>query len=356
MLSGYCRAQSHALVLVSAEGKKMTVYVNRQKINERPEAIVKAYHIESGKQWIEVKFHEDELSNFSDTILIDPKSKSVNQEYTFAVSCINKKDKCHYQLKYIAVTDLSGPEKLMLPKAPIEKKPLQDSVIYGNLYSIKNKHLIFFKHFDTHLKQNDTLLSEDDVVFLQQLIENTNDQQLKYEYLMSAIENNAYSVEQAKKILGLFLSELDKLKASKEMYNHLTDPEHAKDLMESFKYKSVQQDYESYLKEQLEIDNESKSLCLQVPDEKAFQDILNEIKEVHNEADKMKQIKKKLSAQCFSCAQVDQMLMQLVHDRDKFDLLKLAYKHIKDKENFHLLENTLQFQETKNEFKQYFIR
>lgn len=355
MLSVYSQAQSHALVLVSSEGKKMTIYINQQKINEWPEAIVKAYHIESGKQCVEVRFNEDEHSNFTDTILIDPKERNVNQEYTFAVSCISKKDKCHYQLKYIAMADLSGPEKPILPKAPIEKKPLMDSVIYGNLYSVKNKQVFFFKH-SYHSSPNDTLFSAEDLFFLTQLIESENDQQSRYNDLMLTIENNFYSVQQAGEILKLFSSELDKLKAAKLAYAHFTDPQHAKDLTEVFKYVSVQQDYENFLKEEFEIKKDGKRYCNDVLNDMAFKNNLNEIKEAKNEVEKMKVIKKQLADQCFSCKQVDQMLMQIIHDRDKFEILKQAYKHIKDKENFYQLDNTLQFQETKNEFKQYFIR
>lgn len=349
--------QSNTLVVFSAAGKRFLLTLNGEAINSVPQSNVKAFSIGPGRQHLRVDFREDkDQAVLVDSFVIGRHEKYADKEFTYALTDELKNGHIVHTLHFVTVSDTSGPEKPHVPQAPKEIVPLVDNSIYGILYQAKNNKPVFFDHYDDDNRTCDTALSDKDLAYLDHLLSKTNDIEAKYNDVMQTIRNNCYSTQQLKRLVTLLPLELDKLKACKEGYWHLTDRQHAPDLSSALVYKTLQEDYQNYLDELASIDKQQQMKCTDPMTPSEFEKLTATIKAAPYENDRVRIAKKQVVKNCLSTGQLRDVAGLFTHDRDKLDLIKATYRVVTDKPNFYKLSDVFLFSETKEEFNKYFSK
>ena len=339
-------AQTNSLVVFSPIGDIFQLTVDGTLINKTPDANVKAIDLTAGWHHLEVKlFRKEKETWFKDSILIRSEEKYVNKEFTY-VLVEDKK----IQLKFISVSELSGPEKPPIPDAPKEVVPLVDNSLYGNLYKAKNNKPVFFNHYNPLTSTCDTLLTEKDLKYAFNLLSKCNDTQSQFVYLNQIIENNCLSVNQLTSLLLILPMDMDRLSSAKLAYFHITDKEHAKFILEVFKYPAMKESYLDFMKEQENKVKQKNRNCSEPISDKQFGEVLSKIKNTTHETDKFKLAKKIIVEHCLSTTQIKQITPFFTHDREKLDFLVSACNVLTDKENIKLLVSEFQSSEVKEEF------
>lgn len=349
--SSICIAQTNSLVVFSESGKPLLLLLDGKSINKTYEANIKALRVSQGKhqlQLIQVKNGIETI--YKDSIIIGTTEKFLNKEYTFVLTEDAAKKET---LRFKSISELSAPEKPIVPEAPKEKVPLVDSSIYGNLYqAIKNKP-VFYNHYQSKTKTCNYNLTEKDVLYAQQLIKNCNDPDQQYKYLVEITEKNCFTCEQYKQLLPFIPIDLDKLTASKMAYSHLIDKENSKLLSSSFKYKSMQETYTAFLKEQSDLKNQAIRNCSTEVNEPVFKELIVKITEQHSEYDKWKLSKAFVIDHCISTMQAKQIAALFLHDREKIDFFEATYNSLTDKPQAYKLAEELQSASDKEQYLQF---
>lgn len=342
---------NHNLVVISEDGKKITLYVNDQKINETPQVDVKAFSLGEGTQKIRVEF-EDNAAPLVDSIHIKSIEKYNNKEFVYAIRVRGKGGAAKRELVFVSVSDLSGPEVPVVPAAPVYVH-VKDNNLYGNLYRSKDDKPIFFENYNAEKKECSVKLDEKDLEYAVNLVNKTNDKEKKFRYAEASILKNCYTVPQLSVLLNLLDSEMDKLKLSKSAYTHLLDPANAKKVEDVFKYPVFRQDYNNFLQEIGNAQHQVGMNCTVAVSEPAFISLLSAIKKAPYEYERLKVAKEEAVNHCFSTAQVKRILEIFTHDREKLEFSKSAYAVVIDKQNYASLESMFQFSESKSEFKKF---
>lgn len=349
--------QSNTLVVFSATGKRFLLSLNGETINSTPQTNVKAFSLEPGRQRLRVDFREDkDQTVLVDSFVIGRHEKYADKEFTYALTDELKNGRVVHALHFVTVGDTSGPEKPHVPQAPKEIAPLVDNSVYGILYQAKNNKPVFFDHYSDDNRTCDTVLSDKDLVYLDHLLSKTNDIEAKYNDVMQTIRNNCYNTQQMKRMVALLPLELDKLKACKEGYWHLTDRQNASDLSTSLLYKTLQEDYQNYLDELASIDRQQQMTCTDPMAPAEFEKLTVIIKAAPYENDRLRIAKKQVTKNCLSTGQLRDVASLFTHDRDKLELIKATYRVVTDKSNFYKLSDVFLFSETKDEFNKYFSK
>lgn len=350
-------AQRNSLVVFSATGKRFILRVNSEQINKIPQSNVKAFDLNIGKQYLLVEFKEDQdQSVLRDSIIIGSEEKYADKEFTYALTDDEKNGHSLHRLHFITVNDTSGPREPNVPEVPREIVPLIDNSIYGILYQAKNNKAVFFDNYNDTTRNCDRALGDKEIRYLRQLMDKSNDPEIKYNEVMQTIRNNCYNTFQLKQLVPLLTTELDKLKVCKEAYWHLTDRQNARTMTDVLVYKTIQEDYLGYLGDLANIEKQQQLKCTTPVGDAAFKAIVDNINAAVYENEKIKVAHKQLVNNCLSTDQVIQLMGLFVHDREKLDFAKYAYRIVTDKDNFYKLQDSFLFKETKEEFNKYFSR
>jgi hypothetical protein len=346
-------AQDNTLVVFSADGSPITLYVNDIKINSSPQSNIKAFDISFGWQYLKIELTKDgKIVQFQDSVKIKQGEKFNNREYTFSLVNTDK----GLKLKFISITEISGPKMIEIPEAPKEKDPNIDNSKYGIVYRAKNNKPDFFENYNADTQNCDTSLTDYDVEYAVRLFKKVNDKEALTRYITKVIANNCYTTKQAFTILDNLTLEMDRLNISKMAYYHLSDKENAKILENLFKYLSIKESYQNFLKEISDVEKQKALNCkTAIPDAK-FQTIYLKVKSTPYDYEKIKEVKKQLVGNCLNTKQLVKLSDFFHHDREKLELFKHAYFVTVDKENFLSLENELQFQESKTDFSNFYSK
>jgi hypothetical protein len=144
--------------------------------------------------------------------------------------------------------------------------------------------------------------------------------------------------------------ELEKLKLAKKANNHLTDKVNEKSIVSVFKFKTMSEDYLSFLN-QLTAEKNQKSLHCNTPvSESLFNDLYVQVIKGKYEHDKYDNAKKIVLQNCFTTSQIKKIVEIFSHDREKLELAKMAFPVAVDKENYKSMSDTFMFSENKNDF------
>ena len=337
------------LVIVSENGKRFILYVNDEKINNEPQADVKAFNISEGWCRLKAEFENDNIV-ISDSIRIKAFEKNNNKEITYSIKQNNNKSG---KFSFVSIGELSGPKTPRVAEAPIDKGPVIDNTVYGNLYKAVQNKPVFFKNYNDSLKSCTVQLNDKDIKIAVNLVTKTNDFQNKYNYVELTVDLNCYTTSQLIQLLNLLDIEMDKLKLVKRSYSHIKDKDNAKKITEIFKFKSMKEEYDYFLKEVGNAEHQKNLHCAVAISDETLKGIIEAIKKAPYENDKIKVAKEKVVNNCFNTQQIEKLLGIFNHDREKMDLAKSAYAVTVDKENYKILVENFEFNENKKEFLQF---
>lgn len=337
------------LVVLQPEGKKLLLFVNDTKINEVPQAIVKATGLAEG--WCKLKAElPEENRTVMDSIRIKGIEKYSNKEITLSLTDILKDGKKSLKFEFISIGEKSGPIKPVVPELPVYLSELTENAVFGNLFQITRNKPEYFKNYDSTSGKCNLVLSDKDIEYHNNLIKKTNDFTDRLKFTEKAIMRNCYSSASLIQLLNTLEIEMDKLKLSKKAYFHLTDKENAQSVVAAFKFKSMSEDYENFLKDIAEEKKQKEMNCsIPVIDAK-FNEIYLFLVKIKYEHDKIAVAKKQAHHYCFTSQQVKKMVDLFTHDREKLELAKTAYNSVTDKANYKILTECFMFSENKNEF------
>lgn len=340
------------IVVISPTGKKITLYVNDNKVNNEPQAIVKVFDISEG--WCKLKAEfSDENCAVIDSIRIKPIEKYNGKEITLSISesfvCGKKAGK----FEFISIGEKSGPKQPIVPELPVYLSAITENAVFGNIFQIKNNQPDYFKNFDSIAGKCGTSLNEKDIEYHVNLLLKTNDFSNRYKYTEKAVLYNCYSVTILTKLLNTLEIEMDKLKLAKRAYNHLTDKENSKLLGSAFKFKSMAEDYSDFLKGLAATEFQKNLVCDKAINDAEFITLYQSIVQVKYEYDKIVVAQKAVQKKCLSSAQAKKLVDIFSHDREKLELAKSAYISITDKENYKLLADCFLFSENRKDFLNY---
>lgn len=341
------KAQNGTLVFVSESGNPFILSLNQKLINNDAQSNVKVFGVESGKQIIEIiETINETVYKLNDSIIISGDPKFHYKEFTFGVSLVKNKLK----LRFISMTEISGPEKPIIPEAPKETVPLVDNSLYGNLYQAKENKPIFFNNYDDTLGACKIDLTEKELSYALNLLKKAKDEESKLKHLNAILEYNCYTCQQIKQLLELLPLEMDRLNSAKLAYLHITDKQNITTLITVFKYQSLKDSYSDFLKDQENIVKQKNLKCSTPITKNQFDDLFTKIKNGGHEHEKIIVAKRLLVNVCISTAQAKSIAQLFTHDRETLEFMKSAYYILTDKENAKDLTTEFQFSETKDEF------
>ena len=182
----------------------------------------------------------------------------------------------------------------------------------------------------------------------------TNDLERRANYTTQVVQNNCYTVAQLQELISYCTIELDKLRMCKEGYWHLVDKQNASKLKGALIYKSIQEDFESYLDDIAAVETQQKMNCKTESSAEKMKQVMETLKAAAYENDKLKVAKQQLTGNCFSCEQIRQMAALFHHDRERMEFVKMSYRVATDKTEFYKLSDVFDFAETKDEFNKLF--
>lgn len=349
--TAYSQIVNNNLVIISESGNRFILYVNNEKINTESQAEVKAFNISEGWCKLKVEFEKNNIVA-TDSIRIKPIEKNNNKELTYSIRQNAKTHKFHF----VSIGELSAPKTPVVAVAPIDRGPVIDNTIYGNLYKAENNKPVFYKNYIDSLKSCKVDLDDTDIKHAINLVIKTNDIENKYRYVEYTVDQNCYTTDQLFQLLNLLEVEMDKLKLVKRGYPHLKDKANAKKLEEVFKFKSMKEDFGYFLKEVANTEHQHGLHCAVAVSDEKLDEIISAIKKAPFEPDKIKIAKEKVVSNCLNTAQVEKLMQVFTHDREKMELAKSAYAVTVDKDNYKVLVENFQFSENKTEFLQFIAK
>jgi hypothetical protein len=328
-------------IVVLSKGKKFTLYVNGEKVNEQPEVNVKAFNISEG--WCKLKAELENGPVISDSIKIKAIAKNTNKEITYTIDEDKKK------FVFVSMSDRSAPKTPPVPEPPYTG-PVVDNNTYGNLYKAENGKPVFFFNYNDSIKACTVELNDKDILYGLNLINNTNDIQNRYNYIEYTVDRNCYTTQRIIQVLNKLDIELDKLKLSKRAYPHLTDKKNAAQMKSIYKFKSVGEDFDRFIIELANAEHQLKLNCKEAIGEAQLQDVIARIKKSQYEPERLEIAKQQVINNCYSTSQIEKLIQLFGHDREKMELAKSAYAVTIDKDNYKNLVDNFQFSENKTDF------
>lgn len=342
-------SQTRSLVIFSANGHVFDLIVNNNQITTVPQSNVKVFQLLPGWQRIKIsQFVRTQKYVYIDSILLSDDPKYNHKEFTYVVSEHNGK----ITLSFKSVSDRSGPFIPEIPEAPKKTNLTVDDICYGNLYCVNKHKLLFLNHYNPKTSICSMTLDDKDVDIAVKLFK-TVDEETMLRYCQQIIQVNCYNTTQLELLLEGFTMELDRLKMTKQAYDHLIDKDNASLLAAMFGYPTVKETYLNFLREEEQKTKQKQLQCQQPVSDNVFNEIMINIKKGHYEHDKLNIAKQLLLKHCVSSIQTKKMAALFVHDREKLELFKSAYYVLTDKENAADVADELLFPETKKEFLQF---
>lgn len=349
--TSFSQVLNNNLVILSENGNRFTLSVNGEKINNEPQANVKAFNISEGWCKLKVEFEKDNVV-FSDSIRIKPIEKYNNKEITYSIIQNSKTSK----FSFVSIGELSAPKIPKVAEAPVDLGPVIDNNLYGNLYKSNDNKPSFFKNYNDSSRTCIVELTNAEINYAIDLVKKSNDLQNKYKYVEIIINQNCYTASQLTALLNLLALEMDKLKLVKLGYAHVKDKNNMAGISEIFKFKSMKEDYVQFLKDVANSEHQQKLNCSVAVTNETFSEILSAVKKTQYENDKVKVAKDKLVFNCVNTQQIQLLMDVFNHDREKMELAKAAYPVTVDKDNFKILVENFQFSENKNDFLKLFSK
>ncbi len=347
--SSYSQVVNNNLVVVSENGNRFVLFVNGEKINNDAQANVKVFNVNEGWCKLKAEFEKDN-SIVSDSIHIKAFEKNNNKEITYSIKQnTNKSGK----FNFVSIGELSAPQTPKVAEAPIDKGPVIDNTIYGNLYKAWANKPVFYKNYNDSSKICSVELTDIDIKHAINLITKSNDIQNRYNYVESIINLNCYTVSQVMQLLNLLEVEMDKLKLVKRAYSHIKDKANTEKITEIFKFKSMKEDYVLFRKDMSNADFQNNMHCTVAITDETLGEIISIIKKTQYENDRIKVAKEKVVNHCLNTLQVQSLMEIFIHDREKMELAKSAYAVTVDKENYKILVENFQFSENRKDFLQF---
>ncbi len=260
----------------------------------------------------------------------------------------NGKPYTHFDFIYLG--EQSGPKQPIVPELPNYLSKLTENAAFGNLYKIINNKPEFFTNYDSASASCKINLDEKDIEHFRFLISKTNDFSNRTKYTYMAVINNCYKVEHLVSILNVMEIEMDKLKLARLAYSHLLDKENASKISVVFRFKTVSEEYASFLKNIADVNFQKTLNCKEPVTESEFKQIYLSVVKEKYEHDKIALAKKHVIKQCFTSEQAKKLIDVFTHDRERMELAKAAYPVIVDKENYKIVQDCFSFSENKKEF------
>lgn len=343
-------SQNGTFIFVSETGSPFILKVNDSLITKEAQSNVKVTHLDIGKQLVNIEETiGDKRYYLVDSIFINDKEKFQKKEFTFGVILEKQKLK----LRFRGVSDYSGDGNVFIPEAPKEPVPLVDNSLYGNLYQAKNNKPVFFQNYLKDSTLCRINLTEKEIAYAKTLLKKCNDEETKLKYLTEIINNNCFTVNQFKEMAEMIPIDMDRLNLSKQAYNHLTDKQNVTSLNTIFKYPTMKEAFNTFIKDEENIIKQKAQNCTVPINAKQFDDLFLKVKNGGYENEKVVLAKKLMVNVCMNTLQVKSLAQLFTHDRETLDFMKSAYNVLTDKQNAKDLANEFQFSETKNEFLKY---
>lgn len=342
--AGNAQVLNNNLVIISENGNRFILYINGEKINNEPQANVKAYGISEGWCRLKVEFEKNNIS-VTDSIHIKPIEKNNNKEITYSIRQNSK----NMKFSFVSIGEPSGPKTPRVPEEPADKGPVIDNNTYGNLYKAIANKPFFFHNYNDSLKLCSIELTDKDIEYAKNLITKTNDIQNRYNYSESIMDHNCYTCSQVIQLLNLVEIEMDKLKLIKRNYHHIKDKANATKIEEVFKFRGMKEDFNLFLISVANSERQKQLNCSVAISEENLQEIITAIKKGQYEPDRIEIAKEKVVDNCLNTQQIEKLLSLFKHDREKLELAKSAYAVTVDKENYKILTENFQFTENKKE-------
>ena len=350
-LSVICKAQqiNAHLVVINPNGKVFTLYLNEEKINQQPEAIVKAFNVHEG--WLKLRVEFDGVTEkITDSIHLKSIDKYNNKEITLSLKERITEGKNTYKFEFISIGELSGPVTPIVPELPVNLSVLDENKKFGNIYEMHLRKPFYIKNYDSASAKCTVDLDDKDIEYHLFLLKNTNDYSERIKYTRRAILFNCYTAERLVKLLTTFDTEIEKLKYAKLAFSHLTDKANAKTVENAFLFKSVSEEYETFLKN-IAAENYQKSLnCKVAVSDNEYNEIYVSVVKGKYDHDKIATAKKAVQKHCFSSVQIKKLMDIFTHDREKLELAKAAHASVIDKENYKIAAESFMFGENRKDF------
>jgi hypothetical protein len=340
-------SQTNSLVVISESGQPFFLSLNSDPVNKTLQSNVKAFQLAQGWNTVQISMpiNGNELK-LTDSIQVIANPKYADKEFTYAL--IEKKGRLY--LKFVSVSERSGPERPPVPEAPKETIPLIDNNLYGNLYRAVNNKPQFFDNYNEATSACEVGLSDKEMKYALTLMEKVNDKETSYRYLNSILDNNCFTVLQVKTLLEAVSNDMDKLNSAKKSYAHITDKENIRILLNLFRYAAMKESFTSFLNDQENIEKQKKLQCKDPVNSNKLEEIYTRIKNTPYENEKIALAKKIMVNVCLSTNQVKKLGELIVHDREKIEFFKSAFYVLTDKENTETLAEEFQFAESKTEY------
>lgn len=337
------------LVVINPNGNVFTLYVNEEKVNQQPEAIVKAFNIHEG--WLKLLVEFDGVPDkITDSIHLKNIGKYNNKEITLSLKERITEGKNTYKFEFISIGEISGPAKPIVPELPVNLSVLDENKKFGNIYEMHLRKPLYIKNYDSAGAKCTVDLDDKDIEYHLFLLKNTNDYSERIKYTRRAILFNCYTAERLVKLLNTFDTEIEKLKYAKLAFPHLTDKANAKAVENAFLFKSISEEYEAFLKN-IAAENYQKSLnCKVAVSDNEYNEIYVSVVKGKYDHDKIAIAKKAVQKNCFSSMQIKKLMDIFTHDREKLELAKAAYASVIDKENYKMAAESFMFGENRKDF------
>lgn len=279
------------------------------------------------------------------TVFLLEKGQPVNnKEFIFSLEQDDESKKLN--LVFITVTTIKK-----LPNPLVPPKPKEDTTykwrnnVYGNVFELKDGKPIFYLNIPKNNICN-VAMADANLNYAIQLLERTAIESERYKYASDLAKNNCLSCLQANRILAGLNYELDKLKLLKEIYPHLIDKANFKTLRSSFKFESSKKEFDDIALNPNSLNAKNKIICTKAVSDSVVNSIAGTLKLYSTDFEKHECMKEKYFNLCLNSAQFKSILQILIHDREKFDLVKLFYNNITDKENLGILTDLFSYKET----------
>lgn len=341
------RSQSNSLVIFSASGDPFLLSVDHTPVNTIPQSNLKTFDLSLGWHCVDIAMSLGEKKLLlKDSVLFINVPKYSNKEFTYVLTHDVKK----LSLQFKSVSELSGPSTPIVPDVPKVTGPVIDNSIYGNLYKAKENKPVFYANYDPETASCKTALAEKDMQYAIALLNKTNDEARKLNYVNEIIRLNCYTSAQLVQLLNLFPAEMERLTLAKAAYPHVSDKASIALLTPLFKYQTIKDNYAAFIKDQETISLQKNRQCLQPMADLTFSELYNKIKNTAYENEKLNVIKKTIIHVCLSSLQTKTLTQLLIHDREKLECLKCCYYSLTDKEAATTLVSELQFEDSKTEF------
>ena len=336
------------LRVYSANGEVFKLSVNNTQSNAHEQANVIVTGILQDTVLVKIEF-PDNLTALKKLFLIEKTKPVFHKEFTYKVENIKNK----LQISFVNVSDI---QTLITPIVP--PKPLVDTIykyqnnVLGHFCELKNDKAIYFNNIP---KQGvcENPMPNEYLNYIAILMTKTEVPDDKYNLLENVFRNNCVSIQQTNTLIKYIEYEVEKLKLIKLAYYSFTDKNNVKNLESSFKFESSKKELQNYLASTKSSKQLVNSQCTKPTEDIEIKMFTDKLNASGNDAERYDVLKKLYENYCYSSTQAKQVLQTFLHDREKFEALKLLYYHCVDKQNYATLSDVFSYKQTENDLKDF---